>query len=349
MPQTALAGVPEAAEATEAPHAPSPYVFVVGCPRSGTTLLQRMLDSHPMLTIANDTHFIPRAIKGSTQGGDPALTPELVQSVRHYHRFHRLGLADSAVDRAARGPNTYSEFVSALYRELANSKGKPLAGEKTPDYVKQLPLLHRLFPQAKIIHIIRDGRDVALSLLEWAHEKKGPGRFKLWKQNPLATSALWWSRMVESGRKHGRHIGPDHYYEVRYEDLVTDSERELRRIADFLDLPYSPGMLAYHEGKVRSDTGLSAKKAWLPPTAGLRDWRSAMEQPDIELFEALTGELLIDLGYERQASEPPSRIEKLAAGLKDAWAAEKRTRRTSGSINGDFIARNAASTRVSKM
>ena len=326
MLQTASATTPEATQVPEAPRGPSPYVFVVGCSRSGTTLLQRMLDNHPMLTVANDTHFIPRAIKGSTPGANPPLTAELVETVRRYHRFHRLGLAYSAVDRAPRRADTYGDFVRALYGELAKSKGKPLAGEKTPDYVKQLLLLHGLFPQAKMIHIIRDGRDVALSVLDWAHEKKGPGRLELWKQNPLATCALWWSGMVGSGRKQGRQIGPDHYYEVRYEDLVANPGPELRRIADFLDLPYSPSMLAYHEGKARSDPGLSAKKAWLPPTAGLRDWRSAMEQADIELFEALAGEQLVDLGYERKH---PSHHHKLATGLKDAWAAETHTRRTS--------------------
>ena len=90
-----------------------------------------------MLTVANDTRFIPRSTKGFTPGANPPLTAELVESVRHYHRFHRLGLTGSVVDRAARGADTYSEFVSELHSEPANSKGKPLEGRKPSTKVHQ--------------------------------------------------------------------------------------------------------------------------------------------------------------------------------------------------------------------
>ena len=324
MTQTVVAEV--AAKAPK-PVGGSPYVFVVGCPRSGTTLLQRMLDNHPMLAVANDTHFIPRAIDGLAEKTNPPVTAELVNRVQNYHRFHRLGLSSEAVNRAADGAETYSAFVSALYAELAGSRGKPLAGEKTPDYVRHLPLLHTLFPHAKIIHIIRDGRDVALSVLEWAHEKKGPGRLALWKQNPLATCALWWSRLVESGRADGQKLGSSHYREVLYEDLVTKPEQTLRGLASFLELPYTPEMVSYHVGRVRHESGLSAKKSWLPPTPGLRDWRSDMSARNTELFEALAGDLLSELGYERATQSPSPEIAKIADRCQESWAAEKKSRR----------------------
>ena len=74
----------------ETPERQNPFVFVVGCPRSGTTLLQRMLDNHPELAVAHDSHFIPLAIKNESVGVDPQLTPELVTWVTTYRRFHRL-------------------------------------------------------------------------------------------------------------------------------------------------------------------------------------------------------------------------------------------------------------------
>ncbi len=277
----------------------NPYVFIVGCPRSGTTLLQRMLDHHPLLAVANDTHFIPRAIRGVAEGFDLPLTTNLIERVRSYHRFFRLGLSEMAVCEAAENSHTYGEFVSALYTEYAKLHGKMLAGEKTPDYVRYLPLLHCLFPGVKTVHLIRDGRDVALSTLQWAREDKGPGKFQLWREEPVAVCALWWQWQVKSGRSSGVNLGAERYLEVRYEDLIEDPEQTLRAITAFLGLPFAPEMLTYYKGKMRLGHSRSAKKAWLPPTPGLRNWRTQMSERDLELFEAIAGDLLSALGYDR--------------------------------------------------
>ena len=181
--------------------------------------------------------------------------------------------AEEAISRAADKSGTYREFVSGLYAEFAAQHGKPLAGEKTPDYVKCLPLLHSLFPEAKIIHIIRDGRDAALSVLDWATETKGPGKFRLWRDEPLAVCALWWAEQVRSGLRRGRPLGPSLYHEVSYEELVRDPEQEARDMSRFLGLAYSDQMLRYHEGKVRDNPNRSAKAAGCPrlPVSGTGD------------------------------------------------------------------------------
>jgi len=302
----------------------NPYLFVVGCPRSGTTLLQRMLNHHPQLAVANDTHFIPLAIKNVRLGVDPPLTFELIEWVRGYRRFARLGLSDAAVSEAAEKARTYSDFVSALYSELGSLHGKPLAGEKTPDYCRHLPRLHTLFPWVRTIHLIRDGRDVALSTLEWAREDKGPGKLALWREEPVAVCALWWRWQVSFGVRDGVDLGPAKYQEVRYEELVAEPERTLRGIATFLDLPFTPEMLAYHEGKTRHKPGLSAKAAWLPPTPGLRDWRTQMAARDLELFEAIAGDFLSSLGYERAVHTISPQIAALAERCQKWWDHEKR-------------------------
>lgn len=300
----------------------NPYLFVVGCPRSGTTLLQRMLDHHPQLAIANDTHFIPRAIKGLTDRADLLLTPELIERVRGYHRFPRLGLSDTAVSEAAAQAHTYSEFVSALYLAYGRLQGKPLAGEKTPDYVLYLPLLHALFPWVKTVHIIRDGRDVALSTLEWAREDKGPGRLQLWREEPMAVCALWWRWQVSQGRQDGEVLGSARYLEVSYEELVAQPEQTLRGIAAFLKLPFVPEMLTYYEGKIHPNPDLSAKNQWLPPTPGLRDWRTQMADREVELFEAIAGDLLSALGYKRVISTISPEIVTVAEKCQKWWEAE---------------------------
>jgi hypothetical protein len=150
-----------------------------------------------------------------------------------------------------------------------------------------------------MVHVIRDGRSVTLSLREWAAVGKGPARYELWAREPVAMCALWWRWQVRSGLRDGRPLGAARYREVRYEELVADPTRVLHELADFLQLPFAPEMLRYHEGKVRHDPGLSAKQAWLPPVRGLRDWRTVMSATDLEVFEAVAGDLLTELGYER--------------------------------------------------
>ena len=290
----------------------NPYVFGVGCPRSGTTLLQRMLNNHPDLAVCNDSTFIVSVLRRSWNGQQPELTTDLVDRVRNYKRIHRMHLADEVILASAEGAQTYSEFVTAVYSAYAEANGKKFAGEKTPDFVLSLPMLDSLFPWARSIHIIRDGRDVALSTLDWANEGKGPGRVALWKEEPVAVCALWWKRRVETGRRDGASIGPARYHEVSYENLSADPEPLLHRMTDFLDLPYAPEMAQYHLGKEKRGTKLSAKSAWLPPTTGLRDWRVQMQPRDVELFEALAGDLLSDLGYERAAPTTSPSVAKVA-------------------------------------
>lgn len=297
----------------------NPRLFVLGSSGSGTALLQRMLDNHPDLAVANDTHFIPHAIKDLSANEDLPLTLEIVENTRTYRRFHRLGIPDEAVDKAAEVSETYSEFVGALYTEFAAMRGKTLGGEKTPDYLTELPTLHALFPQAKFVHIIRDGRDVALSVAKWADEDKGPGKLEHWREEPMAVCALWWKRQIEAAMRDGRSLGPEKHHKVRYEDLVADPEESLREMSAFLGLPYSEKMANFHEGKAVEESGKNAKKAWLPPTKGLRDWRCDMSGRDAALFEALAGDLLSELGYERSAETLPPEVEETAARLRDWW------------------------------
>lgn len=268
-----------------------------------------------------------RVAENGTRGIDPPLTSELIEWVRSYHRFPKLGLAETAVTEAAARARTYGEFVSVLYSEYGKLHGKTLAGEKTPRYVRFLPRLHALFPWVRTIHLIRDGRDVVLSTLQWAREDKGPGKFQLWREEPVATCALWWQWQVSVGRLDGAELGQKHYYEARYEDLVSSPGETLRDITKFLELPFAPDMLAYHEGKARSDSRLSAKQAWLAPTSGLRDWRKQMSVRDVELFEAIAGDLLSTLGYERAFKAVSPEIAKVADQCRDWWKSRITRRR----------------------
>jgi len=282
----------------------NPFLFACGVPRSGTTLLQRMLDHHPELAVANDSHFIPRAleltdkslIQQAQAGLEIELTDELATNVRDYHRFWRLGIDGEEFELVRDKSETFQQLVSGLYGLLAQKQNKRFAGEKTPDYVRRLPMLQGLFPCAKMIHLVRDGRDVALSLLQWASPKKGPGRIPLWDDDPVAVCAMWWRWLVMASRE--KAIASAHYLEIHYEDLVRDPETTTRQVCDFLDLEFSEQMMDYHRGKSQQKNNCSAKSAWLAPQTGLRDWRTDMESEQVQLFEVLASDALREFGYE---------------------------------------------------
>jgi Sulfotransferase family len=304
-----------------------PYAFVVGCPRSGTTLLLRMLDAHSQFAVANDTHFIPRVLEKQRPweiasvlaGGDLPLDRELVEAAMTYHRSARLELSPSDWEKAANTSKSYAEFVSRLYEAFAQMRSKTFAIEKTPDYVRHIPLLHALFPQAKFVHIVRDGRDVALSLRDWANKTKGPGKFERWDEDPIAVSALWWEWLVTQGRAAGVGLPANQYLEVSYEALLARPEETLSDLCKFLKVPFERSMGEFHQGKRRDGEGLSAKQAWLPPTPGLRSWRCQMSQSERERFEALVGPSLADFGYETLGGEANPAAHDAAIEFRSWW------------------------------
>ncbi|HEX6526211.1 MAG TPA: sulfotransferase [Streptosporangiaceae bacterium] len=213
----------------------NPYLFVTGCPRSGTTLLQRMLDNHPWLAVSDDTRVVPRRVM-PLLGPESPLTDQLVNEVVGFKRFGGLGIDEPTAWHLAGGAGTFAGFVRALFDEFARRSGKPLAGEKTPGYVRHLPVLNRLFPDARFVDIVRDGRDVALSALDWVTQKPDRflGRLALWDEEPVAMCALWWRRQVAAGERGRSELGDDRCLVIRYEELAATPELVLRSVAAFL-------------------------------------------------------------------------------------------------------------------
>jgi hypothetical protein len=291
-----------------------------------------MLDHHPDLAVTNDTHFIADTFHEVLHAGDPPLTPDVLEVVRSHPWFKRLRLPDFRVAAAATGAATYGEFVSRLYTQLARSRGKELAGDKTPDYVCHMGLLGRLFPWAKFVHVVRDGRDVALSARGWAQNEErgqvGPARFVLWDEEPVAVTALWWQWMVSQGLRDGAAHAPDRYFQVRYEAVASRPGEALADILGFLELPFSGRALAYHRTTPPPALGYGSNSAWLPPTPGLRDWRSEMPPRDVELFEALAGDLLTELGDEVLHHRISASVATVADRCRQWWGTDRRTRRS---------------------
>jgi len=292
----------------------NPVVFIVGCPRSGTTLLRHIVSAHPQIVITPEAHWIPLWFEkriGLTPKG--LVTVELISELLAHTKFalFRLGREELLTLAGSGEPISYASFVTGIFDLYGKKRGKKLVGNKTPDSVRRMDSLHALWPHARFVHLIRDGRDVALSMMNWPKvQHKKPGTFATWKDDPVSTAALWWELNVRRGREAGESLGPELYCEMQYEHLVAHPEQESAALCAFLGLPYDESMLHFHEAFVNTDAHLGARHDWQPITPSLRDWGTQMLAEDIELFEAAVGDLLDELGYARAFPHPrPGAVE----------------------------------------
>jgi len=197
-------------------------------------------------------------------------------------------------------PLSYAQAMRRVFALYAEARGKSRYGHKSPGLVRHLDFLAGLFDEARFVHIIRDGRDVALSLLD-----------RPWGPVRIAEGARYWATRVDRGMSSGRKLGPSRYLEVRYEDLVADPEAALNGICRFIELDYRPEMLTYHQRGIDwMPLQLRVQHTHLlePPRVGIRDWRKDMAGKDVAMFEAVAGDTLKALGYERRFDPIPTSV-----------------------------------------
>jgi hypothetical protein len=263
-------------------------IFVVGCPRSGTGLVRDLLRSHPRLSLPPESHFIPVYHRAF---GHPASDREaraLGKRILELRRVRAWGvdLEPAAFD----GCRSFADVVARVYEAFARREGKPRWGDKTPQYVAEIPLLLELFPSARVVHVIRDGRDVALS---WIRAPFGPG-------NVYAAAGAW-VRYVSAGR---RQREDERYGEVRYEDLLDDPRATMAALCELVgeepsDEVPRPDLGARRMWGLRRYAGewqaLAAREEIVRHNHG--KWRGSMTLADRTVFESVAGELAAELGY----------------------------------------------------
>jgi Sulfotransferase family len=293
-----------------------PAPFIVGVPRSGTTLLRLMLDAHADLAIPPETHFLPKLIRlCEEREGDDARSAAL-ELITTHRRWPDFGLDPDELRARLQESEQLrpGDAARAFYEAYAAKHRKPRWGEKTPQYLKTLKRIAGALPEAHFVHIIRDGRDVALSLLEVS-----------WGPNTIEDAAVHWTTQIRRARRKSRSV--PHYTEMRYEGLVADPEPIVRRLCEFCDLRFDPRMLDYHRTATERMEGLErdlelgggrggiaagerARQHALVSEAPRREraerWRSEMEPRDVAAFEAIAGPTLAELGYELVESSDSS-------------------------------------------
>ena len=289
-----------------------PVPFVVGVGRSGTTLLRMMLDAHPQLAMPPETHFANPLIQASGKlRFNPAIAAGVIVKDER-RRWKDFGLDEAeliARFEAIERFNT-SDALRAFYELYAAKHGKPRWGDKTPDYIRKMKKLQKTLPEAHFIHVIRDGRDAGLSQNARIAKRGKP-------PIPAREMARRWRKKIVKSRIDAEAV--EHYIEIRYEDMISDTEGVLRRVCAHIELDFDPAMLSYHE---RAGERLQEMAAALPAKKGRPEreagervaahamttkppdsdrvavWKREMSDEENAEFEEMAGHLLDDLGFE---------------------------------------------------
>jgi hypothetical protein len=273
----------------------SPPVFLFGMERSGTTLLSMMVGAHPEIAVPLATTGMWYEFYARLEEFGGLATPQdmqrLVDEVAGHERIRlwRTPLDIGRILEAVR-PGDFGSVVAAFHQEYARQHGKPRWGNIDIATLDNMHLANRWFPDARFVHIVRDGRDVALSNQTMPY---GAGN--------IDECAEAWARRIGMNLRMGDILGPQRYLAFRYEALIAEPEATLGRICAFLGLPFSAEMLAYGD---TVDGRVPKEKQWLwpelklpPQTSKINRWEREMTLNQRIVFEWRTRELMRELGY----------------------------------------------------
>lgn len=275
-------------------------IFVVGAPRSGTTLFQRILDAHPRIGVADEIIYFDIIVNVRSEvpdlkaaGAIDALF-ERLPKMDHFHNWNGLDEVLAVVRRELmEDPDpTYPLFFLKLMQVYARLRGKVRFGDKTPWNVRHLDEILAIFPDARIIHLVRDPRANVASRVELPRTSKD-----------VITAAIKWRIDVEAARRFatGGKAHAGNYLELRYEDLVSDPEPWVRKVCAVVGEEFDPAMLNYHQSRDVMFKDQPYKEGVFKPvnTASIDAYKKRLKPAQIRLIETVAGPSMKRLGYAR--------------------------------------------------
>lgn len=296
-----------------------PPFFIVGCGRSGTTLLQTLLDAHPDIAIPPESFVYHRFGAIFDTYGDlrssrcrRKLLRDLLRDrrIRAWPIQMTLDALDTTVNEHSR-----AGVIRALFRFYANAQGATRWGEKTPVHVHHMEMIREDFPDAKFIHLVRDGRDVSESQ-----------RRMIWGPVCPLGLARQWRNDVMAFRNHAVEIPASNVLVIHYETLVREPRSTILRVLEFLKVRPMNTLEINQSSKLRSCyTAIETHHQSLndrisPSKIGI--FKSAFTKREIEIFEYAAGDALEMYGYRREfaSPQPPTRGHQLVMTFQDAIA-----------------------------
>ena len=266
-------------------------IFIGGCPRSGTTLLGTVLGAHPLCCPVPEAQFKIESLSGRPPDPEPAQAFRTLQAALRSPRFRSWKSAGERLRQDGIGQvGSYPELIGRLvaaYAELAGKRETTHWIDATPSNKNYLLTLLRLFPDARAIHIVRDGRAVAHSVMR-----------RDWGPNTVITAAYWWLGHLSHGLAAEQSLTSDRIKRIQYEALVRHPKDTLVDLCRWLDLEYSERMLDSHFYTVDSRAAVfNPLTKQVPQEDRAEAWRKSLSARQIEIFEAESKEMLTYLGY----------------------------------------------------
>lgn len=280
-----------------------PPFFIIGSPRSGTTLLRLMLNNHQNMIVP----------------------PECGFAVWFYEKYHSLGFSESVIDAFVQdvstarkietwnldyaklreyiitsGASSYSQAVSTVYEFYGHSSKKKFNrwGDKNNFYLRHIKTLCALYPSAQFIHIIRDGRDIACSY-KALRKSKLVSKYAPDLPVDINEIAREWAENIQQIRESFEELSPAQVFEVRYEDVVSQPTQELHRICRYLGESYDPAMELYYINNQEPVEFLQWKAKTLekPTDSEVGKYRRELTGAEIEEFERISSRILKVYNY----------------------------------------------------
>jgi len=271
-------------------------IFILGSQRSGTTMLRLMLNAHPDIAVPHESAFITEMVPMLKEYGDLSESENAEKLLNYLSKLPLVVKGQHIKDKRAILANrisSYQDLVLAIFHEYMKSEKKSVWCDKTPFYTDKIDVLYSLFPKAKFVHVVRDGRDVAISQKKIA-----------WLPRSMPIIAERWRWKTTICHKVGSVLPPNQFYEVRYEDLVRESIKILQDLCQFIGVSYNDNMISYHQkaSTVVPDGSLRwhHNSVRRPDSSKVYAWKNNMSKADQIIFEQVAGDTLELFGYERQ-------------------------------------------------
>lgn len=265
-------------------------IFVGGCGRSGTTLLGSMLGAHPDCVAAPESRFLSTVYEQLFLSGGPIDAASAWPRLRDHWGLRVWDIDPDRCDRVSVS-GSYADLIDAAvmtYAEKVGHSGATWWIDHTPGNVSRPTILRELFPDARFIHLVRDGRAVASSVLPLD-----------WGPNTMPTAASWWSERVTRGMAAEAIFDPDRAMRVRFEDLVVQPERTLQSICDMVGLEFTAHMVGGAGFATPRYTVAQHQLVGSPPDkTRLTAWRDALSARQVDVFERRAWQQLRVLGYD---------------------------------------------------
>ena len=258
-----------------------PPIFIGGAGRSGTTLLRVILDSHPSIAC-----------------GPELKVTEVIARIWYDFQTKFAGITREYAITQEDTNRLFARFIEGLLEKYRIKEGKKRIAEKSPNNIRVFPHLHEIFPKSPLVHIIRDGRDVVASLLSMNWKNLDGKPMDYTRDTKKAT--LFWKSAVTIGRAFAasKESAARVYYEIKYEDIISDPEASLKPLFQFIDEPWEQAVLEYYK-KRRNLAGESSANQVSKQiySSSVGRWASDLTTEQVDDVMDVAGDMLVDLGY----------------------------------------------------